>query len=67
MGMPPWGEDPRPHFELLQELGAKLRTTPEGREAHELSMGMTDDFETAIMCGSTIVRVGTAVFGERLH
>ena len=32
---------------------------------NELSMGMTNDFETAISCGSTIVRIGTAIFGER--
>ena len=32
---------------------------------NELSMGMTNDFETAINCGSTIVRIGTAIFGER--
>lgn len=32
---------------------------------NELSMGMSNDFETAINCGSTIVRIGTAIFGER--
>jgi uncharacterized pyridoxal phosphate-containing UPF0001 family protein len=32
---------------------------------HELSMGMTGDFEVAIQEGATIVRVGTAIFGER--
>ena len=30
-----------------------------------LSMGMTDDFEDAIVCGSTMVRIGTAIFGPR--
>ena len=32
-----------------------------------LSMGMTDDFEDAIACGSTMVRVGTAIFGTRYY
>ncbi len=32
----------------------------------ELSMGMTGDFEVAIECGATLVRIGTAIFGERI-
>ena len=51
-------EEVRPYFRQLRELrdGAGLR---------ELSMGMTHDFEIAIEEGATMVRVGTAIFGER--
>ena len=58
MCIPPFGEAPAPHFALLQKLA---------REAGLpfLSMGMSDDFETAIRFGATHVRVGTAIFGER--
>ncbi len=65
MTLPPAGEDPVPHFETLRRLSEALQATPEGRSAGELSMGMSDDFETAIRCGATIVRVGTAMFGQR--
>lgn len=61
MTMPPWSEDPeksRPYFRRLREIGRRLGTK-------ELSMGMTNDFEAAIEEGSTIVRVGTAIFGKR--
>jgi uncharacterized pyridoxal phosphate-containing UPF0001 family protein len=45
---------------------ATLRSLHGGLSAlPELSMGMSGDFETAIACGSTCVRVGTAIFGER--
>ena len=61
MTIPPWDEDAeksRPYFARLRELAA----------AHELtglSMGMSNDLEVAIQEGSTIVRVGTALFGRR--
>ncbi len=61
MTMPPWSLDPevaRPYFRRLREIGATIGVT-------ELSMGMTNDFETAIEEGATIVRVGTAIFGKR--
>jgi pyridoxal phosphate enzyme (YggS family) len=58
MAVPPLGEDPRPYFDTLRALGAQL-------VLDELSMGMTSDFEVAVEAGATIVRVGTAVFGER--
>ncbi len=69
MVIPPYGEAPeksRPYFrrlrELLTELNAQLALdTP----LDALSMGMSDDFEVAIEEGATIVRVGTAIFGER--
>ena len=71
MTIPPWDPDPeksRPHFVALRELGERVRTWL-GAGAHyagELSMGMSEDFEVAIEEGATIVRVGRAIFGERL-
>ena len=61
MTMPPWSEDPeapRPIFRQLRELAA-------AHGLRELSMGMSNDLETAIEEGSTCVRVGTALFGRR--
>jgi pyridoxal phosphate enzyme (YggS family) len=58
MTVPPEGEDPRPVFDALRDLAAKLGL------AH-LSMGMTDDFEIAVEHGATIVRVGRALVGGR--
>lgn len=61
MTIPPWSEDPeapRPYFRKLRELNESLALP-------ELSMGMSNDIETAIEEGSTIVRVGTALFGPR--
>ncbi|GGG31741.1 YggS family pyridoxal phosphate enzyme [Caldovatus sediminis] len=58
MCIPPAGEDPRPHFEYLAGLAAK-------HGLGVLSMGMSADFEVAIACGATHVRIGTAVFGAR--
>jgi pyridoxal phosphate enzyme (YggS family) len=55
MTMAPEGVDARPHFRRLRELAARL-----GLE--KLSMGMTQDFETAVEEGATHVRVGTAIF-----
>lgn len=57
-------EGPRRFFCQLRELRDRL-VTATGLGLPELSMGMTDDFETAILEGATIVRVGRAVFGER--
>lgn len=58
MTVPPAGSDPRPHFAALARLAERL-------ELPELSMGMTEDFEVAIGEGATLVRVGSAIFGER--
>jgi pyridoxal phosphate enzyme (YggS family) len=63
MILPPYFEDPeaaRPYFKRLRELRDSLL---DGKG--ELSMGMSHDFEVAIEEGATIVRVGTAIFGER--
>jgi pyridoxal phosphate enzyme (YggS family) len=69
MTVPPYTEDPegaRPHFRALRELRDRLaaRNYP-GVALDTLSMGMSHDFEVAIEEGSTCVRVGTAIFGER--
>ena len=58
MCVPPHDEDPRPHFIWLADRA----------ERHGLatvSMGMSADFEVAIACGATWVRVGSAIFGTR--
>lgn len=62
MAVPPLGVDATPHFEAL----ARLRDANGGAaRLPELSMGMTADFEQAIGAGATVVRVGSAIFGER--
>lgn len=58
MCIPPAGTEPAPYFALLAKLARR-----HGLAA--LSMGMSADYETAVMCGATHVRVGTALFGER--
>ncbi|MCS6880561.1 MAG: YggS family pyridoxal phosphate-dependent enzyme [Oscillochloridaceae bacterium] len=60
-------EQARPFFRALRELREELaRRFPQTTWA-ELSMGMTDDFEAAIAEGATMVRVGRAIFGERVR
>ncbi len=68
----PYEEDPeasRPHFKAMAELRASLITKGHRDIFHNqtilLSMGMSDDFAVAIEEGADIVRVGTAIFGER--
>lgn len=65
MTMPPFwpAERVRPFFAALRELRDRLASP--SRPLAELSMGMSGDFEVAIEEGATIVRVGTAIFGER--
>jgi pyridoxal phosphate enzyme (YggS family) len=58
MCIPPAHESAAPHFALLRKLAHEHRLP-------WLSMGMSDDFETAIKFGATHVRVGSAIFGER--
>lgn len=58
MCIPPAGADPAPHFALLAGIAAR-------NGLHGLSMGMSEDFETAIAQGATHVRVGSALFGAR--
>ncbi len=69
MTVPPYSEDPedaRPFFRRLREIreGIGARSVP-SVSMDVLSMGMSHDFEVAIEEGSTCVRVGTAIFGER--
>jgi pyridoxal phosphate enzyme (YggS family) len=69
MAIPPPGkspEDSRPFFRRLRELRDRLRSSAAPNcPLRELSMGMTDDFPVAIEEGATMVRIGTAIFGER--
>ena len=58
-------ESTRACFAKLRELRDRHRSLPGGEALHELSMGMSGDFEVAIEEGATIVRVGTAIFGAR--
>jgi PLP dependent protein len=69
MTMPPYSEDPensRPFFRKLRELaGTITKENIPGVSINKLSMGMSGDFEVAVEEGATMVRVGTAIFGER--
>ena len=69
MTLPPFFDDAektRPYFKRLRELRDELQTAEAfGERRGDLSMGMTHDFEIAIEEGATIIRVGTAIFGER--
>jgi pyridoxal phosphate enzyme (YggS family) len=62
---PPEGEPARQErwFRMLADLAAQLRA--QDVETDTLSMGMSDDLEAAIRCGSTLIRIGTAIFGPR--
>jgi hypothetical protein len=59
MCIPPVDQNPAPYFALLNQIARRNDIT-------SLSMGMSDDFETAILFGATHVRVGTAIFGSRV-
>ena len=65
MAIPAAAADPRPAFARLRALRDQLRAKPGGAGLRELSMGMSGDFEQAIEEGATVVRVGTAIFGQR--
>ena len=69
MTLPPFFDDTeqsRPFFRRLRELRDDLQSRGAfGNRKGELSMGMTHDFEIAIQEGATMVRIGTAIFGER--
>jgi pyridoxal phosphate enzyme (YggS family) len=70
MTMPPYFNAPekvRPYFKKLRQLRDQIMTMNiPGVSLIELSMGMTGDFEVAIQEGATLVRIGTAIFGERV-
>lgn len=69
MTLPPWNPDSetmRPYFQRLKYLADQVRTMSlTNVHMHELSMGMSHDFEVAVEEGATLVRVGTALFGTR--
>jgi PLP dependent protein len=60
MAIPPLDEEPALHFALLEKIARRNGLA-------KLSMGMSGDFETAIALGATHVRLGTAIFGDRLR
>ncbi len=68
MTIAPWAPEPeaaRPVFRATRRLRDALARRFPDAAWHDLSMGMTDDFEVAIEEGATIIRVGRALFGER--
>ena len=58
MAIPPADQPPEPHFAALADIGHRNGLS-------EISMGMSADFEVAIACGATMIRVGSAIFGAR--
>ena len=58
MCIPPLNEDSKKHFLTLRDIAKNFKLS-------SLSMGMSNDFETALACGATHIRVGTKIFGER--
>ena len=70
MTIPPYSDDPediRPYFKKVRELKDEINDMGLSNfDIRDLSMGMTGDYEVAVEEGSTIVRVGTALFGRRL-
>ena len=68
MTMPPYAENPEEVRGIFRKLKATLDAMNNefGLAMKELSMGMSSDFEVAVQEGATMVRIGTALFGERL-
>mgnify|MGYP001424141512 FL=1 len=58
MCLPPQKESPKSHFDNLRILASNFNL-------NYLSMGMSEDFEIALKCGATHIRVGTKIFGAR--
>ena len=58
MCLPPVNEEPRKHFSKLAVLAKKFNL-------NYLSMGMSGDYQVALECGTTHIRIGTHIFGER--
>lgn len=68
MAIPPFSPDPedsRKYFIKLRDLKEKINSLKTGILIEELSMGMSNDYIVAVEEGATIVRIGTAIFGER--
>ena len=59
MAIPPCNQDPTPYFALLQKIA-------QDNHLENVSMGMSSDFETAIALGANFIRLGTAIFGDRV-
>ncbi len=59
MCIPPVNEDPRSHFNTLKDVA-------NNHQIKFLSMGMSNDYDIAIQCGATHIRIGTSIFGERI-
>lgn len=58
MCIPPLNDDPRAHFNILKDIG-------KNHHLKFLSMGMSNDYDIAIQCGATHIRIGTLIFGSR--
>lgn len=58
MAIPPVEENPGPYFALLAKLAKQA-------DLQKLSMGMSNDFKTALQFGSNVLRIGSALFGKR--
>ncbi|MDC3204764.1 YggS family pyridoxal phosphate-dependent enzyme [Pelagibacteraceae bacterium] len=58
MSIPPINEDPKTHFSIISDIAKNFNL-------QSMSMGMSNDFEIALECGATHIRVGTKIFGER--
>lgn len=71
MSIPPFYDKPeksRPYFRALKTLADEVNKSEKlSEKLTELSMGMSGDFEVAIEEGATLIRVGTALFGERIY
>jgi hypothetical protein len=70
MAIPPFHRNPqdvRPYFRRLRLLGDRAADTHPAFRLRHLSMGMSNDFEVAIEEGATLVRIGTAIFGNRVE
>jgi len=68
MCIPPVAEDPHgsiPYFEKVRRIYVDINENLYHNKLDMLSMGMSGDYEDAVRCGATIVRVGTAIFGRR--
>ena len=68
MTIAPWSANPeevRPVFRQLKELAGKVKDRVKGSKMDYLSMGMSGDWEVAVEEGANILRIGTAIFGER--
>jgi uncharacterized pyridoxal phosphate-containing UPF0001 family protein len=66
MTIAPLDEDAEPHFKNMKKLFDQTAEKEyKNCSMDELSMGMSGDFEAAIRCGATMVRIGSAIFGPR--